>query len=92
MITRKQALQSVASVDEATVQVDQVPFYDTYTTRDYEVVLDILYGLFGRQEARKVRVFDPFIDDAQAVPLVTPRMLVDRIEAHLKETEMPKAS
>jgi hypothetical protein len=64
---------------------DQAQLSDTYTSHDYEVILDVLYGLFSRESAGKVRVFDPFVADALQAPLVTPRMLTERLEAMLGE-------
>lgn len=64
---------------------DQAQLSDTYTSRDYEIILDVLYGLFNRESADKVRVFDPFVADSRRAPLVTPRMLTERLEALLSE-------
>jgi hypothetical protein len=66
-------------------QLDQAQLSDTYTSRDYEIILDVLYGLFSRESAEKVRVYDPFVADARRAPLVTPRMLTDRLETFLSE-------
>jgi hypothetical protein len=66
-------------------QSAQMQLSDTFTSRDFEVILDVLYGLFSRESAEKVRVFDPFVADSQQAPLVTPRMLTQRIEALIAE-------
>ena len=74
---------AVAKVGTALEPLLNAQLCDTYTNRDYEVILDVLYGLFSQEAALRVRVFDPFIADAQRAPLVTPRMLAERIEALL---------
>lgn len=74
-----------ASVSKLRSDTSDQTFSDTYTNRDYEVILDVLYGLFSRESAEKVRVFDPFVANAQRAPLVTPRMLTERLEALLTE-------
>lgn len=56
-------------------------FSDGYCRRDYEVILDLLYGLYTEKEAGTVRVFDPFAGDTRRAPMVTPLMLAERIES-----------
>jgi hypothetical protein len=77
--TKTEAVSQVAETSE------QAQLSDTYTSRDYEVILDVLYGLFSRENADKARVFDPFVADSQRAPLVTPRMLTERLESLLNE-------
>jgi hypothetical protein len=60
-------------------------FSDGYGHRDYDVMLDLLYGLYSDEEADNVRVFDPFVHDLRRASLITPRMLTQRIEALASE-------
>ena len=60
-------------------------FSDGYGHRDYEVMLDLLYGLYSEEEADRVCVFDPFVQDLRGASLITPRMLTQRIEVLASE-------
>lgn len=82
MSRHKAKMEATSQVEET---IDQMQLCDTYTSREYEVILDVLYGLFSRDNAEKVRVFDPFVADAKRAPLVTPRMLTERLESLLNE-------
>lgn len=70
-----------ATIASRAEDVGDPSFSDSYSLRDYEVILDLLYGLFDEVEATRIRVFDPFVDDTCRAALMTPRALVDRIEA-----------
>jgi hypothetical protein len=75
---------SAASVASDAEHGEEGALYsDTYSEREYEVALDLLYGLFSREDAEVVRVYDPFIADVRQAPLITPRMLTRRLEAIL---------
>jgi hypothetical protein len=82
-VSRHKAKMEATSPVEETI--DQIQLCDTYTSHEYEIILDVLYGLFSRDNAEKVRVFDPFVADPKRAPLVTPPMLTERLESLLNE-------